>query len=49
MLCLEKTRLGTAPVVLRKDLQRHVTFLEQSLSTLSQEFSRTVRLSAAWR
>lgn len=49
MLFLEKSRLGPASLVLRKDLQRHISFLEQSLTTLSQEFSRTVRLSAAWR
>jgi transposase len=49
MLLLEKSRLADATEVLRKDLLRHITFLEQSISTLNQEFSRIVRLSAAWR
>ncbi|PYS36111.1 MAG: hypothetical protein DMG14_25440 [Acidobacteria bacterium] len=49
MLLLERSRLAEAVGVVRKDLQRHVNFLEQSISTLNQEFNRTVRLSAAWR
>jgi transposase len=48
MLLLEKNRLANAPEVLRKDMLRHITFLEQSISTLNQEFSRTVRFSTAW-
>ena len=49
MLALERTRLVTATDVLRKDLQRHISFLEQSILSLNQEFSRAVRFSAAWR
>jgi transposase len=49
MLNLERARLGEASVVLRKDIQRHVNFLEHSVAQLDQEFNRTVRLSAAWR
>jgi transposase len=49
MLLMEKARLEAASDVLRKDLQRHIGFLEQSLTSLNQEFSRTVRFSAAWR
>jgi transposase len=49
MLQLEKSRLAEAPEVWRKDMQRHITFLEQSILALNQEFSRTVRASAAWR
>lgn len=49
MLVLEKSRLSRATEVLRKDLQRHISFLELSLATLNQEFNRTVRMSAAWR
>jgi len=48
MLTLEKSRLVDASPVLRKDMQRHIHFLEQSISTLNQEFSRTVRSSSAW-
>jgi len=49
MLSLEKARLATAPEVLRKDMQRHITFLEQSITSLNLEVSRTVRSSVAWR
>jgi transposase len=49
MLLLEKSRLDSTLGVLRKDVQRHITFLEQSISLLNQEFSREVRGSAAWR
>jgi transposase len=49
MLDLERARLAQAASVLRKDMQRHITFLEQSVTAINQEFSRTVRFSAAWR
>ena len=49
MLLWEKSHFADAPMVLRKDMQRHITFLEQSIAGLSQEFNRTVRLSSAWR
>jgi transposase len=49
MLALEKGRLKSATDVLRKDMQRHITFLEQSIATLNHEFGRIVRSSVAWR
>ena len=49
MLLLERDRLPKAPAVLRRDMLRHINFLEQSIATLNQEFNRTVRFSAAWR
>ena len=49
MLALERDRLCRASSVVRKDLQRHIEFLEKSIGLLDQEFSRTVRLSSAWR
>lgn len=49
MLLLERSRLAELPSLLKKDLQRHITFLEQSISALNQEFNRTVRFSPAWR
>jgi transposase len=49
MVLLEKDRLDAATGVLRKDVLRHIDFLEQSISTLTLEFSRTVRFSSAWR
>ena len=49
ILDLERARLAQAASVLRKDMQRHITFLEQNVTAINQEFSRTVRFSAAWR
>jgi transposase len=48
MLLVERSRFTQAPEILRKDMQRHISFLEQSIATLNQEFSRTVRFSTAW-
>src|SRR5215813_13292020 len=49
MLLLERSRLADVAEVLRKDVKSHISFLEQSIATLNQEFSRTVRFSAVWR
>jgi transposase len=49
MLLLERIHLTEGPAALRKDIQRHITFLEQSIDMLNQEFNRTVRSSVAWR
>jgi transposase len=49
MLLLERSRLREGRTSLRKDIQRHITFLEQSIDALDQEFNRTVRSSVAWR
>jgi transposase len=49
MLQLERDRSTHASGILRKDLQRHIDFLEKSSSELNLEFNRTVRFSAAWR
>lgn len=48
MLLLERSRLTESSAVLRKELQRHISFLEQTIATLNQEFNKTVRFSAAW-
>jgi transposase len=49
MLHIEKANWAAAPADLRKDIQRHIYFLEQNISSLNQEFNRAVRASAAWR
>ncbi len=49
MLILEKENLAASTPGLKNDIQRHIAFLEQSISSLGQEFNRTVRSSAAWR
>jgi transposase len=48
MLQLERGRLAEASAVLRKDLQRHVTFLEQNIAALDLESNRIIRVSTAW-
>lgn len=50
MLHLERGRLAQAQAssLVRKDLQRHVSFLEQSVAALDLESNRTIRLSTAW-
>src|SRR4051812_9135820 len=48
MLLLEKSYLADSPAGIRNDISRHISFLEQSIGTLNQEFNRTVRCSAAW-
>jgi len=49
MLQSERDRSAFANGIVRKDLQRHIDFLEKSSAELTLEFNRTVRLSAAWR
>jgi transposase len=49
MLLLEKSRLIEASPSVRRDIQRHLDFLEQSIATLSKDFNHTVRSSIAWR
>jgi transposase len=49
MLYFEKRYLVDAPSTLRIDILRHISFLEQSVATLNQEFNRTIRSSVAWQ
>jgi transposase len=49
MLLLERGHLAEAPACLRNDVQRHINFLDQSITMLNQDFNRTVRSSVAWR
>jgi hypothetical protein len=51
MLTIERHRLKDVcpSEVLKKDLQRHIDFLEKSTASLDAEFNRTVRCSVAWR
>ena len=49
MLHFERERLTQVSAVLRKDVQRHISFLEQNISALDLESNRTIRFSSAWR
>jgi transposase len=50
MLLAERENLQAAsPPGLKNEIQRHIVFLEQNISSLNQEFNRNVRSSAAWR
>jgi transposase len=49
MLLVERENLAASAPGLKSEVQRHIAFLEQSISYLNQEFNRTVRSSAAWR
>jgi len=50
MLLAERENLQTASAPgLKNEIQRHIAFLEQNISSLNQEFNRSVRSSAAWR
>jgi len=49
MVSLEHHRAETAPQIVQKDLQRHIHCLDQSLHSLDEQFSRTIRLSRLWR
>jgi transposase len=49
MLLVERENMAAASTGLKNEIQRHIAFLEQSISFLNQEFNRTVRSSTAWR
>lgn len=49
MLTAEKNRRQIAPKRLRKDLDRHVAWLEEALRRLDDELQKTIRNTPAWR
>jgi transposase len=49
MVTLEKSRLEVAQAAVHRELQSHVRFLEKSLSSLEDQFNRTIRFSPIWR
>jgi hypothetical protein len=48
MIELERSRSDCPDVVLEKELQAHIQFLEKSLVFLDTQFSRKVRVSRVW-
>ena len=49
MLTAEKNRLQSAPVWTRKDIQKHIRWLEKNLDQLNQDLDRMVKESPIWR
>lgn len=49
MLAAEKNRLHGAPVRIRKDLQRHIVWLEKRLKEVDNDLDKTIKASCVWR
>jgi transposase len=49
MITAEKNRLQSAPVWTRKDIQKHIDWLQKDLDQFSQDLDRMVKESPIWR
>jgi transposase len=49
MLTAEKNRLQSAPVWTRKDIQKHIAWLQKELDHFNQDLDRMVKESPLWR
>jgi len=49
MLTAEKNRLQSAPVWTRKDIQKHIHWLEKNLDQFNRDLDRMVKESPIWR
>ena len=49
MLTSEKNRFATAPKPNRKNIKKHIEWLENSLKTINKDITNSVRKSSAWR
>ncbi len=49
MITAEKNRLSSAVGPVRKDIQRHIAWLEKELHTLDEELRTRIRENPAWR
>jgi len=49
MLTAEKNRLQAAPVWTRKDIQKHIAWLQKELDQFNQDLDRMVKESPIWR
>jgi transposase len=49
MLAAEKNRLHGAPRHIRKDLQRHIVWLEKRLKDVDNDLDKTIKASSVWR
>jgi transposase len=49
MLTAERNRLGSAPRVLRAEIQAHITWLKRRLGRLDADLHQAIRTSPVWR
>jgi hypothetical protein len=49
VLTAERNRLGSAPPVLRRELQAHIAWLERRLARLATDLGAALRASPCWR
>jgi transposase len=49
MLTAEKNRLQSAPIWTRKDIQKHIAWLQKELDQFNQDLDRMVKDSPIWR
>lgn len=49
MITAEKNRLQAAPVWIRKDIQKHIAWLQKALDQFTQDLDRMVKESPIWR
>lgn len=49
MITAEKNRLQAAPVRIRKDIQKHIAWLQKALDQFTQDLDRMVKESPIWR
>lgn len=49
MLTAERNRLGSAPRVLRAEIQAHITWLTRRLARLDTDLGQAIRTSPVWR
>jgi transposase len=49
MLTAEKNRLQSAPVWTRKDIQKHIEWLQKDLDQFNQDLDRMIKESPIWR
>jgi transposase len=49
MLTAEKNRLGISPKVVRKDIQKHIDWLQKRLEDMDRNLDSAIRNSPAWR
>ena len=49
MLTAERNRLGSAPRVLRAEIQAHITWLQRRLARLDTDLGQAIQTSPVWR
>lgn len=49
MLSVEKNRLTSAAKAMKKDVKRHITFLEKAITQIDQDLRKMIKNSPIWR